>query len=62
MIVRFKRKYKDAKGRTFLKGVEEGLTRDKALPLIASGVCETVVEFVDTGIIDEKGNQILKEK
>lgn len=62
MKVKFKKKYKDAKGRIFAKGVEEGLTRDMALPLIEKGFCEPLVEWEDSGIIDKDGNQILKQK
>lgn len=62
MKVKFKKKYKDARGRIFKKGAEEGLTRDMAIPLINSGHCEALVEWEDTGILDKKGNQILKVK
>ena len=62
MKVIFKKKYKDSKGRVFAKGVEEGLTRDMALPLIKNGTCEPLVEWEETGLIDEKGNSILKQK
>lgn len=62
MKVLFKKKYKDARGRIYKKGSEEGLTRDLALPLIQGGYCEPIKEFVETGILDEKGNQILKEE
>ena len=62
MKVKFKKKYKDARGRTFNKGAEEGLDRATALPLINSGYCVPVVEFEDTGLLNSKGEQILKKK
>ena len=62
MRVIFKKKYKDARGRTYHKGAEEGLTREVAIPLIKKRYCSEIVEFVETGIIDLKGNEILKQK
>lgn len=62
MKVIFKKKYKDSKGRIFVKGSEEGLTRDKALPLIKNGFCEPLIEYEPIGILDKEGNEILKQK
>ena len=62
MRVIFKRKYTDARGRVYHKGTEEGLTREVAIPLIKKRYCTEVVEFVGTGILDKKGDEIIKQK
>lgn len=62
MKIKFKKKYKDARGRIYRKGSEEGLTRDRALQLIADGVAEPVIEWEETGIVDKDNNPILKQK
>ena len=62
MRVVFKREYKDARGRTYHKGAEEGLTREVAMTLIRKRYCTEIVEFVGTGILDKKGSEILKKK
>ena len=62
MRVIFKKTYKDARGRIYIKGAEEGLTREVAIPLIAKHYYAEVVEFRETGILDKDGKQILKQK
>lgn len=62
MKVKFNKDYTNGRGRKFKKGVEEGLTKDIARPLIKKGICTEVKEWVDTGIVDKDNNQILKEK
>ena len=62
MRVVFKKKYKDARGRVYHKGAEEGLTREVAMILIRKRYCAEMVEFIGTGILDKKGSEILKKK
>ena len=62
MRVVFKKKYKDARGRTYHKGAEESLIREVAMTLIRKRYCTEVVEYFGTGILDKKGSEILKKK
>ena len=62
MKVRFKKNWTNERGKKILKGAEEGFVNEKAIMLIEKGYAERIVEFEDTGSVDVKGEQILKEK
>jgi len=62
MKVRFKKDYKMPSGKKIKKGTEEAFTNEVARSLIKRRYAEPILEYTDTGILDTKGNKILKQK
>ena len=62
MKVRFIKNYKTQKGKKILKGAEEAFTKEIALDLIEKRYAVKLVEYEDTGLVNEKEEPILKLK